>query len=303
MNPQSLRLFLRLARPHFLLGAALLYALGVGIAHYLGIPIDWGVYFLGQAWVSLLQLSTHFLNEFYDGPSDQDNPNRTLFSGGSGTIGPGKLSRSTALIAAGACLAMLASLTVLLINQGILTPASSLIMLLAFIGSFFYSAPPIKLSASGYGELTTSILVANLVPAFAFLLQAGELHRLVAMTTFPLTVLHLAMMLAFELPDYATDIKYQKRTLMVRLNWQNGMLLHNLLVLVAFFLLGLAVAYGLPSRIALPAFFALPIGLLQIWQMRRLADGAKPNWTALTITSVALFGMTAYMLTFAFWTR
>ncbi len=81
------------------------------------------------------------------------------------------------------------------------------------------------------------------------------------------------MMLAFELPDYASDLKYQKRTLMVRLGWQRSMNLHNYLILGAYLLLGLAVAFGMPFFIALPAFLTLPLGLLQIWQMRRIADG------------------------------
>jgi hypothetical protein len=38
-------LFVRLARPLFLLGGVLIYALGAGIARYLGAEIDWGVYF------------------------------------------------------------------------------------------------------------------------------------------------------------------------------------------------------------------------------------------------------------------
>lgn len=300
---ENLRLFVRMSRPLFLLGGVVLYALGVGIARYLGTPVGWDMYLLGQAWVTMLQLSAQYLNEYYDAPGDQDNPNRTLFSGGSGAVGPGKLPRSTALLAAAGCLAVTASLTVLLINTQRLVTPTVLIMVLSFLGAFFYSASPLRLSASGYGELTTSILVANLVPAFAFLLQAGDLHRLVAMTTFPLTALHLSMMLAFELPDYASDLKREKRTLMVRLGWKTSMNLHNALILTAYLLLALAVTLGMPFYIALPAFFTLPVGLLQIWQMHRIADGAAPNWRALTLTALVLFAVTAYLLAFAYWTR
>ena len=63
MNLRAIRLFVRLSRPFFLLGSALVYALGVGIARYLGISIDWGLYLLGQAWVTTLQLATHYFNE------------------------------------------------------------------------------------------------------------------------------------------------------------------------------------------------------------------------------------------------
>ena len=298
---QSLRLFIRVSRPLFLVGAALVYALGAGIAHYLGVTVDWGLYFLGQFWVTMMQLSAHFLNEYYDAPADVENPNRTPFTGGSGDVGPDRLPRATVLFAALACLAVVASLTVLILSQAQPSPETLLILVLIFLGGFFYSVPPVRLVSSGYGELTTSIIVANLVPAFAYLIQAGELHRLVAMSTFPLTALHLAMMLAFELPDYANDIKFEKHTLMVRLGWQRGMRLHNLLILSAYLLLGLAVTLGMPFSLAWPAFLTLPLGLLQIWQMRRIADGAKPNWRTITLVPVVLFAAMAYLLTFAYW--
>jgi 1,4-dihydroxy-2-naphthoate octaprenyltransferase len=300
---QTLILIVRLSRPLFLLGAVLVYALGAGIARYLGVEIDWAIYLLGQTWVTLLQLSTHYLNEYFDAPADAANPNRTPFSGGSGVIGPGKLQRSTALVLAVGCLTVVASLTVLLIRQGTMSPTTLFVMVLIFLGAFFYSVPPVRLASTGYGELTTSILVANLLPALAFLLQTGELHRLLAMSTFPLTALHLAMMLAFELPDYINDLKFDKKTLMVRLGWQRGMTLHNALILSAYLLLALAVSFGLPFAIAWPSFLTLPIGLLQIWQMRRVADGAKPNWTTLTITPLILFAAMTYLLAFAFWVR
>ncbi len=300
---QTLRLFLRKSRPLFLLGGVLVYALGAGIARYLGVQIDWGVYWLGQAWATTLQLGAQYLYEYYEAPLDVENQNRPPHSEGSGTVGLGRLTRATALLAAAACLTATASLTVLLMNTGRLSSPAVLIMILSFLGAFFYSAPPFRLAASGYGELTTSILVAILLPAFAFLLQAEELHRLVAMTTFPLAALHLAMMLAFDLPDYGADLAHEKRTLMVRMGWRNGMLLHNSLILSAYLLLGLAVTLGMPFFIALPAFFTLPLGLLQIWQMRRISEGAKPNWNALTLAAMVLFGAVCYLLAFPYWTR
>lgn len=305
MKPvETLRLFIRLSRPPFLVGVAILYALGVGIAHYQGATINWSVYLLGQAWVTALQLSAQYLNEYFDAPGDQHNPNRTFLTGGSGAIGPGRLSRQTALLSALACLAILASLTVLLLSRaGDGLPLMILIMGLAFLGAFFYSVPPVRLENSGYGELTTSVLVTFLVPAFAFLLQTGELHVLLVMSAFPLFSLHMAMLLALELPDYGSDLRVQKRTLLVRLGWQQGMALHNLLVLVAFLLVAFARLYQFPWFAFWPALIPLPLGLFQIWQMRQIANGAKPNWNTLTLGAVALFSAMAYFLTLAFWTN
>jgi 1,4-dihydroxy-2-naphthoate octaprenyltransferase len=296
-------LFMRLSRPLFLLGVAMLYALGVGIARYLGVTIDWSVYIIGQIWVSLLQLGTQYLNEYFNSPADRENQNRTYITGGSGATGPGKLSLRVPLIAALTCLAFLASITVVLIANVNLSPLALVIMLFAFLGSFFYSTPPVKLEGSGYGELTTSIIVAFLVPAYAFVLQVGELHRLVVMSVFPLVGLHLSMLLAFEFPDYAADIKFEKRTILIRMGWQNGMFLHNILILSAFLLMGLAAIFGMPMFVFLAALISLPLGILQIWQMRRIGDGAKRNWNHLTIGALALFVSMAYFITFAYWTH
>jgi 1,4-dihydroxy-2-naphthoate octaprenyltransferase len=303
MNRKSVWLFIRLSRPHFLLGAALLYALGAGIARYMGKPVDWGLFWLGQVWLALIQLSTHYLNEFFDFAADAKNEHRTPFSGGSGTIGKDKLRRETALYAAVVCLALAAYFTVLIIREAQLSAELALTLALIFLGSFLYSTPPVRLASSGYGELTTSIVLSNLVPALAFLLQNNELHRLLAMATFPLTALNLAMMLTFELPDYASDLKYLKQTLMVRIGWQRGIVTHNICILIAFILFGLGALLGFPLPIVLPAFLTLPLGVFQIWMVNRIADGAKPNWTALTFTAVALYSLTAYLLAFTFWTR
>lgn len=299
----SLLAFIRLTRPLFLLGVAIVYALGAGIAHYLGVEINWTAYWLGQTWVTLLQLSTQYFNEYYNAPADQVNPNRTLLTGGSGALGPGKMPRRVALMAALVCLAFLASLTVLVISQLAPPPGAYLIMGLAFLGAFFYSTPPVSLEASGYGELVTSVLVGFMVPVFAFMLQYGEIHRLVAMCAFPLVAAHMAMLLAFDLPDYTTDMKFEKRTLMVRVGWQNGMLLHNAMILSVYLLLLVARALGLPGFAALAGLLTLPVGLFQIWQMRQIANGARVNWNALTIGAVALFAALSYLLAYAFWTQ
>ena len=303
MDMRAIRLFTKLSRPFFLLGAVLVFALGVGIARYLGVTIDWGLYFLGQAWVTTLQLATHYFNEYFDSPADAANANRTLFSGGSGVLGEDGLPREVALWAGIASLTGAASFTVMLMSALGPNPALWLVMGLIFLGAFFYSIPPVRLVDSGFGELTTSIVVASLVPAFAFILQAGELHRLVAMSTFPLIALHLAMMLAFELPDYANDLKFEKLTLMVRLGWERGVTFHNILILVAYLLIGLAMLFGFPLTVALPALLSLPLGLFQIWYINRIAAGAKPNWNILGFLAILVFGVTTYLLTFSFWTR
>ena len=193
-----------------LLGGILLYALGGGIATYLGYYIDWPIYWLGQAAVTLLQLSSHFLREYFDRAgqppfeSRVQRPPRTekgMAEPDGKEAAPPEIEAPRVIFfqAAAATLTVGAVVTVLLIAANKLTPQVFLFLGLAFLLAFVYAVPPFRLVYSGYGELVLAILEANLFPALAFLLQSGELHRLLAMLTFPLTLLYLAAVLAISL--------------------------------------------------------------------------------------------------------
>ena len=43
--------------------------------------------------------------------------------------------------------------------------------------------------------------------------------------------------------------------------------------------------------------------ILQIILLRHISLGGKPNWTLLTATALAVFGLTTYFLTLTFWIR
>ena len=294
--------FFRLSQPQALLVGVLFYALGGGIVHYLGQSINWTTYWLGQACVTMLQLSSFYLKAVYDLPVSENRP-----QGNPG--GPGKdsgevtYSRPVLLLLSTTTLTIGAVITVLLFANGTLNTSSLMMLGLAFLVSFFYAVPPFRLVYSGYGELALSFIMANIVPALAFLLQVGNLHRLLAMITFPITALYLAMLLALSLEGYASDEKYSRKTSMIRLGWQRGMNLHNLLILFGFLLFGLAAVLGLPWLLTWPGLLGLPLGLFQIWQMSLIATGAKPHWRLLSLNAVATVVLTAYLVTFTLWTH
>ncbi|TFH35071.1 MAG: prenyltransferase [Anaerolineales bacterium] len=295
LTRRDMLLFIRLSRPHFLLGGFILYALGVSIASYLGHSIDTGLYLMGQGIITCIQLMTHYLNEYYDAPADNQNPGRTPFSGGSGALGPEGLPRRTALYAGIAALTLAATLVGLLLVRGSTSLLAWLFLLFVFCGAYAYSAPPFQLSHSGYGELVASTVVAGFLPAFAFSLHTGQLHRLILMTTVPLIALHFAMLITFTLPDYATDLKYNKRNLMVRIGWKTAMRMHDAALLFAGLSLLLAFLNGLPWRVSLGTLIVLPLGIAQIWQMARIQRGDPPPWATLTWGGLLLFGLTAYL--------
>jgi 1,4-dihydroxy-2-naphthoate octaprenyltransferase len=118
-----------------------------------------------------------------------------------------------------------------------------------------------------------------------------------------LTLLALAYFLILDFPTFAVDEKFDRRTLLRSMGWQRAIPLHHGLILGAYILLASALLFGLAWGLLWPAFLTLPFALLQIFWLRNISLGAKPIWTLLTVNALTVFGLTAYLLTFAFWLR
>ena len=292
---RQLGLFFRLSRPLFLLGGVLLFALGAAITGFLGRPVDPGLYLVGQILVTLIQLMTHYVNEYFDSDADQENTSRTWLTGGSGALGPDGLPKRVALYAAAIALALAAVIATASLVTSSFPLLAWAVLLLASFGAFFYSAPPLRFLSSGYGELIAAIIVAGLTPTFAFTLQTGELHRLLLMSTTPLIALCFAMIIVFELPDYATDVKYEKRNLMVRLGWSAALRAHDLAIGFAIISFGVAFGFGLPREVGLGVLLVVPLAIAQVWQVNRIRRGYPRRWSSLTFGALALFGVASYL--------
>lgn len=87
----------KLARPYFLLGSGIIYLIGALMAWNETHRLNFGALALGLVSMWLVQLATHFLNEYYDQAGDRLNKNRTPFSGGSGVLLTGQLKAEVAL--------------------------------------------------------------------------------------------------------------------------------------------------------------------------------------------------------------
>lgn len=280
------RAFIRLTRPVFLLGGALLYALGSALSEG---PISWADYGVGQAMVTAIQLTAQYANEYFDLAADRwAGEHRTWLTGGSGVLAQGRLAPATALRAA--VLATIVSL-MLAVVVGTISSWAALIGLVALIGSWLYSAPPIRLVASPFGVATASAIVAVLTPATGALVQGSAPIDRFLVVVLPLFLLHNAMLIAFERPDLEGDIAAGKLTLSLRLGPTISVRLHGALIGAAFVALVLAITPG--PLIWGEAGWALaltPLGLAQTWSFSRAPD------TLLATGALGLFGGTALAL-------
>lgn len=292
---QRLLLLLRFSRPLNLILAALTYVLGAGIARYLGISLDVVVFWLGLGGILLAHFSMSLLAEALrpvQQPSENDENRAERVN-----------LRNAALLVAIGALAAAAVIAILLGQQGVLSSTAMLFLGLSLLAVLAYAVPPLRLVDAGLGEFTLAVHIAVIAPALGFVLQNGEYHRLVAIVSFPLTLLALAYFLILDFPTFAADEKYDRRTLLRSMGWQRAVPLHHGLILGAYALLAGALLFGLAWGLIWPSFLTLPFAILQIFWLRNISLGAKPVWNLLTVNALAVFGLTAYLLTFAFWLR
>lgn len=303
INNSWLLMVIRFARPWSLIAGALLYALGLSMVKYLGMPLQPERLWIGYGMVLMLQLSSTMLKAHFD----------TLdagFSFQSRTKPPSdptndpleRLPRNTLLIIAITTLTVGALLTVIMVTAGAIKVPSLIILGIMFLLAFFYAVPPLRLVYSGYGELVESTLHASLVPAFAFMLQTGELHRFLFIITLPLITLFLAARIALSLQPYARDLKAGHRTLMIALGWEEAIAFHNLLIPSAYLLIIAGGFLGLPWTLTWPGLLTVPLGILEIRLINQIASGSKPSWRLLSLTARCMVGLTIYLIAFAFLT-
>jgi 1,4-dihydroxy-2-naphthoate octaprenyltransferase len=289
------RVLIKLARPFHLVLATLSYSLGTGIARYLGNTILPAAFGLGLLAILALQASAYWLVEYFRlplTPLEEDETIRERESTRAGLFH----SALALLTVSGAIILTLFIARLLPLPGGILFGLAVLILVA-------YSVPPLHLVDTGYGELILAVSMGTLFPALAFFLQTGEFHRLLTYATFPTTLLALSYLLVNNFPTFATDQKLGRHSLLTRLTWQKAVPLHHILILASFLFFAVSPFFGIPWGLDWPVFFAFPFAILQIIWLQRIAGGGRAYWRFLASLSVAVFGLTVYLIALTFWIR
>jgi len=294
MTENRLKTLLPFTNPLLLALGALSYALGTGIARYLGRADSPLNFWLGFGWITLLILAMNLLTAYFRPPNEPLLENETLKE--RNWVRAAMFQISIIL------LSVVALLTLSLLLNGI-SPLALVLALLIILAAIAYALPPLRLLTSGFGELLLAVILALLLPAFSLSPQMGELHRLLGAVAFPLTALSFAFFLVLDFPTYAEDRKYERGTLLLRIGWERAIPLHHILLLAAYLLFASMPLFGLPRAIFAPAFYVAPFALFQIYYLQKIAQGAPPNWKFLKILAYSVIGLTLYVLIFTLWTR
>jgi 1,4-dihydroxy-2-naphthoate octaprenyltransferase len=208
-----------------------LFAFGALWAVLLGAPISLSRILLGYLVLLPAHLSVSYSNDYFDVDVDKyDKP--TFFSGGSGVLvdHPG-LRKPAQWIAITLILCSLALGIVFQIVYSFPIWFFGFVILGNLLG-WFYSAPPIRLAYRGLGELSMSISIGLLIPAFGYLVTSGQMNQDGLLFIVPLMLYGLAFILTVEIPDMESDRLGNKRTWVARKGRSFGFIV----ILASFFL-------------------------------------------------------------------
>ncbi len=190
-----------------------------------------------------------------------------------------------------------AAICVLQINN----PMSLIIAGLMVFFIISYTAKPFRLIYSGYGEIIHAILIAFLIPTFAYTIQSmGTLHFAFVYLCIPFFVLVLADRFISENQSLSQDIDRYHTTAVMRFG--SVLTLRIALYLIAFsyiFILFLGVV-AIPWRFIIRWFISMPVAVFLIWNLNKVLSGEKPAWQLITFLSKSLIYLNLLLLIFSF---
>ncbi|HLD30444.1 MAG TPA: prenyltransferase [bacterium] len=210
--------WLRIARLQFYPMTFIAYSIGSAAAHKkYG---DWNLssYLIGYLVMFFIELATVLTNEYFDYRTDRINKNAGLFTGGSRVLVEGLITLETARKAIFMLLLLIVPAVYLLISTAPALPAAGII-LIVFAGLLLglgYTAPPVKLTYRGFGEIDVGITHSPYIILCGFFFQSGRLaDPLPYLLSIPLFFAVISSIILAGVPDYVADKTVNKKTLPV----------------------------------------------------------------------------------------
>jgi len=244
MNIDEIKLIIKLGRIHFLVAGFILYLLGVLLAVILFNQFSWDRFIWGYAVLLPAHLMVNYSNEYFDRKVDRFSK-PTNFSGGSGVL----LSHPELQHFAKYFSLVMILISLILGFTFSYLYNSPIIFLLAISGNllgWFYSAPPLKFSYRGFGEIAT-VLSGFLVPGLGYAAITGVINIQFIIFSIPIMLSYILFILSVEIPDRESDQEGGKNTLIVRYGYTKA-----LTVMVIASALASTTFLLLPSQIFYP---------------------------------------------------
>lgn len=271
MNREALHHWIQASRPPFFIATFIPLAAGWILAGQLGAwrPGRMLLVLLGSF---MVHLATNLADDYFDHVQGSDDG---LSIGGSRVIQEGKIAPRTILKAV--IILYAAAFGIALASMALLGLWGLLpFVLLAWFGSFFYVAPPIRYGYRGLGELSVGINMGPVMVVGTYWVISGQVDWAPFWISIPIGLMVASILYYQSLPDMETDLAVHKYTLAVRLGKRRafqGLIVFWLLTYLSIVALVLAGLLGWPALLSL-----LTIPLLA-WLLKIVS--ATGDWVAL----------------------
>jgi 1,4-dihydroxy-2-naphthoate octaprenyltransferase len=253
--------FLVATRPGFLSASAVPVLIGLCLVALHG-SVNWATAMATLIGAMVAHAGSNVLNDYFDARAgcDQINEDRVFpFTGGSRVIQNGVLSPDEMLR-----LGLLLTACATMIGLALASLAGPKLLAIGLAGllvGWAYSAPPLRLSARGLGELSVALAFGLLIPLGTYFVQTGRISPLAMAGGTPYALLIALVLYINQFPDITSDAATAKRNWVVRLGARRARFGYPLLVAGAYLSLLLLLLSGLLPASAGLAFLALPLHL------------------------------------------
>ena len=275
----KISVWIKLSRPPFHTVGMLPFILGALLAWRLENTCNATVFILGISAVILIMLSTYHSGEYFDYQEDiiSKKIHKNRFAGGSGVFPSGILPRKAALWTSLAFITI-AGIIGLVLQLGLKTgPYTILLGAIGLFLGFFYSTKPVRLVASGFGELAIGLCYGWLPVAAAFYIQTGYINSIIHWIALPIGMTIFNVILLNEFPDYPADKKVGKKNMLVRLGIKRGVALYSAVSILAWTAMFLSIKAVVPFK---ALYLYIPVMVLSVIIVGAVLNLSLPLTTA-----------------------
>ena len=269
-DSDSLKKIIKLGKPQFTFGIFMYFLIGALFALLLNAQFDLSKFIWGYLILFMASMAIHYANDYFDFEVDHYGT-PTTFTGGSGILVENPELRHVSKILA------LFFISLSIIIAAFFTVFYSFpisFFLFVLIGNglvWFYSAPPIKLSYRGMGEVA-NIINGFIMPATGYFVMMGTINLPFIIFSIPFVFLQLMFTVGVEIPDLEGDKLGGKITWIVSKGREFGFQLIGLAVLLvttSFLILPFTNIFPqiIDFRIlALISLISLSLGMVGFWK-------------------------------------
>ncbi|MBW6465843.1 MAG: hypothetical protein K0B06_05010 [Brevefilum sp.] len=290
------RTLLKIIKPFQLVSLVMSYLLGAGLVQYVREMKSWPAFIQGGFFLIFIHLSLECLRLLQRLADPRKWPDGLSL----------KDARLVRLLGATIAATLLTVATTIFINwmqMGVVWQGLVVIVSGVFAVGGLYYITQVSEALRRFELLFEVVFFIVIPPALAYFLQSSELNRMLTMAVIALVPGYLTNRILALLKRYGGDHKTGVETIVIKMGWENSMLLHNALILLTYLLFALIALLGFPWILLWPVFLSLPIGLLQVWLMERVKRGMKPLWGIMQFATACVLWIPMYLLGFAFWIR